>query len=72
MKRFIDLREQGTGYRFAWFDTGTDRFEDHDGQMVWDTFAEFAEVCAGDLARYRRLTPAWAFEEDDGGRAGEW
>jgi hypothetical protein len=40
-----------------------DRFETHAGAQVWDTWDDFARDDAGrDLARYRRLCPAWAFE----------
>ena len=64
MKRFIDLREQGTGYRFAWFDTTTDTFETFDGEQVWDTWREFIEVCnKNKLMRYRNLVPGWVFRE---------
>ena len=63
VKRFVDLREAETGYRFAWFDTVTDEFERHSGSMAWSSFPEFAEDFEGeDLERYRGLTPKWAFE----------
>lgn len=65
MKRFIDIRGQGTAYRFCWFDTRTDQVEKHGTNTVWDTFDEFAEDYKGDeLERYRSLTPAWAFIPD--------
>lgn len=73
MKRFIDLRGQHTGYRFAWWDTVRDCFDDNDGDWAWDTWQEFEESYCLDggpvfreetLARYRSLTPAWAFEPD--------
>lgn len=65
MKRFIDIRGQGTGYRFAWFDTGTDKFETHSDTCCWDTFDQFAKDCAKeDLKRYESLTPDWAKIED--------
>lgn len=64
MKRFIDLRGQSTGYRFAFWDTIVDRFEIHDGEQAWDTFTEFAEVYRGsELGRYRVLCPTWVFME---------
>jgi len=68
MKRFIDLRNQDTGYRFAWFDTVTDKFESFKGEQVWDTWSEFEEVCLPSIReRYKRLCPLWIFEqpEDD-------
>ncbi len=58
MKRFIDLRGQGTCYEFAWFDTGTDTFERHSGEQAWDTWEEFEEAYEGDqLPRYKGLFP---------------
>ncbi len=65
MKRFIDLRGQGTGDRFAFFDTVTDRFEVHDDEMSWATWDEFTQAYGGnELQRYRTLCPAWAFEPE--------
>jgi hypothetical protein len=74
MKRFIDLRGQDTGYRFAWWDTIVNEFESWATDRAWNTWADFAEsaaiACGGadrvdadDLDRYRRLCPAWVFEE---------
>ena len=67
MKRFIDLRNQGTGYRFAFWDTVTDRFEQFGGEQAWDTFDEFADAHEGfDLERYERLCPDWAKQSPSG------
>jgi len=66
MKRFIDLREhdQDIGYAFAWFDTIVDRFEDHNGMMVFDTWEDFEFSYTGtELDRYRRLVPVWVFKD---------
>jgi len=66
MKRFIDIRGQGTGMRFAWYDTVLDRFECHSGEYAWDTWEEFAHDCEGrDISRYLSLCPEWAFIEKD-------
>lgn len=63
MKRFIDLRGQGTCSRFAWFDTVSDTFEQHSGCQDWDTFAEFeADYTGAEIGRFRSLAPAWVFE----------
>lgn len=62
MIRFIDLRGQDTEYRFAYFDTITNRFVDLAGQ-VWDTFAEVENTPGVDVAfidRIREITPDWA------------
>lgn len=66
MKRFIDLRGQDTGYRFAFWCTFKDRFESHSDEQAWDTFTDFEEVYEGDeLERFRGLTPEWAFLEPE-------
>jgi len=63
MKRFIDLRGQGTGCRFAWWDTIRDEFESFSGDQAWNTWNEFMEVCLSEKQeRYKRLCPAWVFE----------
>jgi len=60
MKRFIDIRGQGTGHCFAWWDTVLDRFEEHSGSWAWNTWGEFVEDYEGDeLARYSVLCPPW-------------
>lgn len=72
MKRFIDLRGQHTGYRFAWWDTVRDCFDEYAGDQAWDTWDEFLDsVRADDLLRVEYvsdrlspLVPAWAFEPD--------
>lgn len=68
MIRFIDLRGQSTGGRFAFFDTITDRFVDIDGAQVWasrqdleDTFDE--TVPDYQKNRLRGFLPAWASDE---------
>jgi len=72
MKRFIDLRDAETGWRFAWWCTVKDRFELHSGEMAWDTWEEFAEAFDPDevedrarnpdIERYRALCPEWVFQ----------
>jgi hypothetical protein len=72
MIRFIDLRGQGTGNRFAFFDTVRDRFIEVGGDQVWASAPEFIE--AAHLAfgqgaeRFIGLMPQWVAvppEEDD-------
>jgi len=68
MKRFIDLRDQGTGYRFAWWDTVVDVFERHGvmQDMAWDTWQEFATDYIGDdFVRYERLMPEWTKQDSE-------
>ena len=60
MKRFIDLGDQilEGGRQFAWFNTVIDCFEEHSGEQVWATWAEFERDFMGtDLPRYHRLFP---------------
>ena len=66
MKRFIDLRGQDTGARFAWWDTEYDAFERHSGSFAWDTWQEFeADFNGAALIRYKSLCPDWVFTNDD-------
>lgn len=73
MIRFVDLRYQGVGARFAFWDTVRDRFEIWLGFQAWDTWAAFESDCIlgfpreGEsaetaLARRRTLCPPWVFE----------
>lgn len=67
MKRFINLLDQDVCYRFAWYDTITDTFEEHSDSQTWDTWAEFKEDYEGkDLPRYKVLCPKWVFEKVNG------
>jgi len=68
MKRFIDLRGQGTGSRFAWYDTVRDEFEVHGGAQDWITWSDFIGHAGGylteaEIARYNSLCPPWVFEQ---------
>lgn len=40
--RFIDIRNQGTGYRFAFFDTVNDWFIEIDQRMVFESYEEIS------------------------------
>ena len=64
MIKFVDLRSQAVGYRFAWFNTFNDHFEEFDTSQAWDTWDEFADdyvhtdrVTTDGLSRYRALCP---------------
>jgi len=62
MKIFIDIRGQGTGYNFAWWDTVRDIFEKHSGEYSWGIWEEFERDYEGnDLTRYKSLCPRWVF-----------
>ncbi len=63
MKRFVDVRNQGIGGAFAWWDTVIDKFEEHSGFMDWNSWAAFAIDYEGnELERYKGLTPEWAIK----------
>ena len=68
MKKFIDLRGQGTGTGFAWWCTVRDVFECYNGNYAWDTWGEFKEDYLAfhgrELSRYHSLCPSWAFCTD--------
>lgn len=66
MIRFIDIREQGTGDRFAFWDTVTDSWVCVDGDYAWSLWEDFAKAAEGilDLSRYRSLCPDWVDVED--------
>jgi len=69
MIRFIDIRGQGTGCRFAFWDTVTDSFVNLDGDFAWNTWEELFDSGgnAADIDRYHSLCPSWVFDggEDD-------
>lgn len=71
MIRFVDIRGQGTGYRFSYFNTQTNIYISFAGNVVFDTFAEVEECYRpcfdfqeSVLARLHSLTPEWAFIKD--------
>lgn len=70
MKRFVDVRGQHIGERFAWWDTCQDKFESFRGEYAFETWSDFVAVYDGnDIDRYRGLCPSWVFssakDEDD-------
>lgn len=65
MIRFVDLRGQGVGYRFAFWDTCSDRFREFDGEQAWDSVEDFTvafnESSSRDqIQRFINLMPVWA------------
>ena len=63
MIRFIDLRGQGTGYNFAFWDTTADRFCEFFGDQAWDNKAFFEHSYRFDgcnaIERFLDLMPGW-------------
>ena len=63
MYRFVDVRNQGLGGRFAWFDTTTDKFLAFDGEQVFADWEEFTDYADNEqITRCRRLAPEWVHE----------
>lgn len=67
MVRFIDLRYQGTGARFAFFDTVINSFVGEVGAQAWNDWAEaegdLRKFCGRNyLMRVKTLCPPWALE----------
>ena len=73
MIRFIDIRNQGTGERFAFYNTVYDQFMCFSLEQTWTNWAEFEEAFKSDdctvypIERFKGLCPEWVFndEEDD-------
>jgi len=72
MIRFVDLRPADiAGYRFAFWDTVHDRFEEFNGDQAWGTLEEFHESCElggvieSHVKRLTGLVLAWACEPWD-------
>ena len=67
MIRFIDLRNQGTGNTFAFWNTITDKFiEFKDGDQAWYSFTDFIESAGPntDITRFKNLSPEWLFNTE--------
>lgn len=72
MIRFIDLRGQGTGHRFAFWNTTSDKFLSFCGEEAWNGWEELVETVEAEdrsppdrtatLARLRNLCPDWVHD----------
>ena len=68
MIRFIDLSGQDTSYRFAFFDTITDRFLILGNDQVWNSKADLLEGTVPNdplVDRCVGLMPDWALVDDE-------
>jgi hypothetical protein len=73
MIRFVDIRGQGTGYRFAFWDTIIDKFCEFNSEQAWEDANDFEEAFNLDrgrfpsIERFTNLMPAWTaiFMADD-------
>ena len=64
MIRFIDIRGQGTGSNFSFWDTVKDEFIGKPNEYAWTDWVDFVGsdvVSEKDLERYKVLCPEWAF-----------
>ena len=71
MIRFVDIRGQGTGSRFAFWDTTRSEFCKFNGEQAWDDATDFAEafnlaggqfadmVRVSGIERFTGLMPDW-------------
>lgn len=65
MIRFIDLRNQDTGYAFAFWDTVTDRFITIGSDQAWDNIedligsADGSDTVHNQIERMIDLCPSW-------------
>ncbi len=71
MIRFVDIRGQATGYRFAFWDTTRNSFCEFSGEQAWESAADFTEafnsaggtfadmVRVSGLDRFTGLMPDW-------------
>ena len=69
MIRFIDIRGQGTGDRFAFYNTINYDFFSCDRIQSWSNWDEFADdydlAELYDIERFKSLCPEWAFNDDE-------
>src|SRR5262245_51458564 len=66
MIRFVDIRNQGVGARFAFWNTTSDQFLAVCGEQAWNNWEEFlGSGPSADLAdRVFSLCPKWVHEPD--------
>lgn len=66
MVRFVDLRFQGTGNRFAFWDTVDDSFLQFSGSEAWiglgDLIEDLGDANVYLIDRLTRLCPSWVLE----------
>lgn len=71
MIRFVDIKDQGTGYRFAFWCTTSDRFVLICDQMAFDNLDDLkdameAACVSQDIKdRFLRLCPEWTHTGED-------
>jgi hypothetical protein len=75
MIRFVDIRCAETGYKFAFWDTVTDKFFCYCDEQAWGTWEEFEDAAVHDehpadnalLDRFEALCPEWLIAPDGKG-----
>ena len=66
MIRFIDLRGQATGFRFAFWTTITDQFINIGSDWAWDSLEDLEEsgrLVEVNVDRMKNLCPDWTLSE---------
>ena len=60
---FIDIRNQGTNFRFSFWNSSTNRFVSIAGEYAWNSWVEFEELARSrglvNLSIYRDVCPDW-------------
>lgn len=64
MIRFIDLRGQDTGYRFAFWDTVKDQFMTVNNDQAWDHPYDVLTSDEGLMDRLDKLCPSWSYVDE--------
>ena len=77
MLRFIDIRNQGTGNRFAFYDTIRDRFVEISSEMAWKSLKDFKYCCevAAEKELFERckvLCSEWVNDEKEDDQENFW
>ncbi len=70
MIRFIDIRDQGTGYRFCFWDTVHDCHVKVYSEECWNSWKDFEQCLLIvypkiTLNRFRGLCPDWVFNDEE-------
>ena len=72
MIRFIDIRNQGTGERFAFWNTVVNQFLTQSNTEAWGSWKDFVSDCIiedekdkRNLKRLKGICPEWVFNNDE-------
>ena len=69
MIRFVDIRNQGTGYRFTFWNTVINQFVKIGTVFAWENWNDFLSYVGSldseEMDRYKSLCPEWVFNNDE-------